>query len=86
MKHPLQAIVRANDGVIRFQGNVLVQHLLDSYAGGADALRRACPAADNGDWEHLDQLLGWSVAGFGDLPYVSPETVAAADIVAATIV
>lgn len=85
MKHPLQTIVRAEDGVIRFQGNVLVQHLLDSYPGGAAALRLACPAADNGDWEQLDQLLGWSVSGFGDLPYVSRETIEAADAVAATV-
>jgi len=85
MKHPLQLIVRADDGTVRFQGNALVQHLVDSYPGGAEALRCACPAADNGDWEQLEQLLGYSVSGFGDLPYVSREAVQAADAVAPTI-
>jgi hypothetical protein len=85
MKHPLQVIVRAADGTVRFQGNALVQHLVAAYPGGAEALRLACPAADSGDWEQLEQLLGYSVSGFGDLPYVSREAVRAADAVAATI-
>ena len=85
MKHPLQIIARGADGVIRFRANSLVQQLLASYPGGSEALRSACPNADVGDWDQLEQQLGWSVAGYGDLPYVSRESVEAANTVADTV-
>jgi hypothetical protein len=34
MKQPIQPIARDDDGVIRFQQNLLVRHLVDSFDGG----------------------------------------------------
>ena len=77
----MEAIEIAEDGVVRFRGNRLVRHLVDS--GKVDlntlllwALNNDVPAEDT---EQFWQMLGYSVSGFGDLDFVRPETVAAAD-------
>lgn len=81
----MQPIVWVND-VIRFKQNNIVAYLIDK--GSINLNQIAYLAADpaNGftqeDQEHLAQLIGYSVAGFGGLSYASPETVEKADEIA----
>lgn len=82
----MQPIMLAADGVLKFQMNALVNHLVNSYPGGADQLRLDCPEANGADWEQLNQLLGWSVQGYSDLPYISAETIKVVDAMAAAII
>ncbi len=77
MKHPMQPVYRAPDGMIRFKENKIVQFLLD--AGPFDLNQLAMMAFEDEDHEQLAQLIGYSVSGFGELPYVSDETFEAAD-------
>lgn len=81
--HPMQPIVRAADGVVRFKANAIVAFLLDAGPFDMNALARM-PFSDE-DREQFAQLIGYSVSGFGDLPYVPAHTVMAADELAARI-
>ncbi len=76
-KHPMQKIVMAQ-GVARFQENTIIRYLLDSYPGGLNDL---CVRFHNNqeDYEQLTMLIGYSVAGFGDLSTSNPRRVAQAD-------
>lgn len=65
---PMQPIVRAADGVIRFRANVLVRYLLDHGSIGLNHL--AClPNIPREDRAQLAQLIGYSVSGYGELSY-----------------
>lgn len=63
---PMQPIVVAQDGVIRFQRNEVVRALLNAaarYGFDLNALwREACDAPDT-DWDQFNQLIGYSVSG-----------------------
>jgi hypothetical protein len=82
-EHPMQPVERAPDGVIRFKGNAVVRFLVDWARDRGMSLNELAamdfPAAD---FEQLAQLIGYSVSGFGDLSYASPEAVAKADALA----
>lgn len=81
-KPPMQPVGWDGKGVVRFQGNAVVRQLLDqSSARGFDLnnLSIACQDAPQADWEQFAQLIGYSVSGFGDLSYASPETIDKAD-------
>lgn len=73
---PLQPVQREKDGVIRFRRNAIVAFLLD--AGPYDMNKLAMMPFSNEDREQFAMLIGYSVSGFGDLPYVSDETYAQA--------
>lgn len=78
--HPMQPIVKADDGVYRFKANGLVRFLLDWATPrgiGLNELAMMRFAAE--DHEQLAQLIGYSVSGFGDLSYASEARVAVAD-------
>ena len=77
MKHPMQPIVRASDGVIRFQSNAIVQWLLDSGRLDLNVIS-IMPFSDD-DRMQIAQLIGYPVSGFGDLSYADPAVVAEAD-------
>lgn len=74
---PMQPIVLAEDGVIRFQENRIVRDLLKTSTLDLNqiALRGYTPA------EHMQlaQLIGYSVSGFGDLSYADKDVVRRAD-------
>ena len=83
MKHPRQPVVMV-DGVARFKRNAIVRDLLTvASAHGLDlneiALRAARGEYNNDDHTQLAQLIGYSVSGYGELSYVSDESVAEAD-------
>lgn len=74
-KHPIQPVVLDEDGRARFVENRIVRFLLDQYEPGLQDLSvrfgsgrdEAERADERADWEHLMMLIGYSVAGFGDL-------------------
>lgn len=77
MKHPIQPLEKAKDGVVRFKPNAIVQHLLDK--GGIDLNQLAMVEFSQEDREQFAQLIGYSLSGFGELSYVSDATYAAAE-------
>jgi hypothetical protein len=87
MKHPMQPIELADDDVIRFKRNRIVKYMLDagSEAGIFNLNTIARGDFPSEDHEQLAQLIGYSVSGFGDLSYVSPESIDAADDIAAEL-
>ncbi|MDP2747981.1 hypothetical protein [Pseudomonas sp.] len=84
--HPMQPIVFAPDGVIRFQENRIVAHLLD-FATPLGCGMNQLAVLDYTDNERMQfaQLIGYSVSGYGDLGYASPESVQHADGIAAAM-
>ena len=73
-------------GVVRFRQNRIVRDLLDfASARGFDLNEIARRDYTAADCNQLAQLIGYSVAGFGDLSYADPEIVAAADRAAAAL-
>lgn len=79
--HPEQPIGLADDGVIRFKGNSIIEDLFDSGALDLNEISRRVHRGDfpEEDYVQLTQLLGYSVSGWGDLSTSPPEMVAAAD-------
>lgn len=86
-EHPMQPIVIAKDGVIRFKENAILRWAVDT--GKLDLNEIAVFCQTNGisdeDQMQLAQLIGYSVSGYGDLDYASEESVAAADAIAQTL-
>lgn len=84
---PMQPIVLAKDGVIRFKENRIVSALLKAAAEGERldlndiSIRVQTGTFDRGEWEQLLQLNGISVSGFGDFD-VDPRVVKRADKIA----
>lgn len=76
-KHPMQAIVIAEDGVVRFQANGIIRWLVDS--GHINLNEVGLMHFDDEDRMQLAQLLGYSVSGFGELGYADPVVVSEAD-------
>lgn len=77
MKHPIQPIEEV-DGIPRYKKNAIVEFLLKN--GGFDMNALAVMGFSSEDREQFAQLIGYSVSGFGDLSYASPEVVRASDI------
>jgi hypothetical protein len=75
-KHPLQPLIRDEDGATRFKANAIVRFLLDAGPCNMNALSLLHFSQE--DREQFAQLIGYSLSGFGDLSYVSEETYAAA--------
>jgi hypothetical protein len=84
VKHPMQKIVIAADGVIRFTPNKIVEALLEKWPGGLNDLAVRFHKSRE-DYEQLTMLIGYSVSGFGDLSTSSKERVRSADRVAKRI-
>ena len=70
--HAMQPVELDADGVSRFKGNAIVRFLLD--AGPYDMNKLAMMPWPQEDREQFAQLIGYSVSGFGELPYVRDET------------
>lgn len=91
MKHPRQPIGWVGD-VIRFKENKIVSWMLDMGRHGLRFdLNDIVLKCHRGEFEfedliQLDQLMGYSVSGFGDLSYVPEDEVAECDGIAASLV
>ena len=73
--HPNQPLVVAEDGVVRFHPNAIVQYLLDM--GPFDMNHLSCIRAfSDADRVQFAQLIGYSLCGLGELPYVSDKAYA----------
>lgn len=82
-KHPMQPIVWDGRGVIRFKKNAAVDYILDN--GGIDLNQIAMGKFTIEDREQFNQLIGYSVSGYGDLSFIRRKTVRAADKKAAKL-
>lgn len=71
-KHPVQPLELDSHGVLRFKENAIVRHLLDNGGIGLNALARLDFTQD--DREQFNQLIGYSLSGYGSLGFVSDET------------
>lgn len=69
VRHPMQPVLVAPDGVHRFKANAIVRWLLET--GPHDLNEIAVQDFARADEEQFAQLIGYSVAGFCDLPYAS---------------
>lgn len=85
MKHPMQPIIRAHDGVIRFQENAIINFLFKIGSIDLNMIARITDFTDD-DRMQLAMLLGYSVSGFGDLNYASESVIEQADAVAQHII
>lgn len=74
-RYPNQPIVSVAR-VLRFRQNAIVRHLLDNGPFDLNDLAQL-PFSDD-DRAQFAQLIGYSVAGWSDLPYVSDEAYARA--------
>lgn len=72
MKHPIQPLELAEDGVLRFKENKIIRRLIDD--GNIDLNKIASWHASQEDQEQLAQLIGYSLDGYGSLSYVSDES------------
>lgn len=73
---PIQPLTFDKHGVIRFEANPLVRHLLDDGPFDMNHLGVWCfeNNIDSKHQEQFAQLIGYSLSGFGDLSYVSDLT------------
>ena len=78
-KHPMQPVVRGEDGVIRFKQNNIVRYLLDQGPADLNRLSELHYLFDKADFEQFAQLIGYSVSGAGELMYMSEDLMQDAD-------
>lgn len=76
--NPMQPVVRDAHGVVRFQQNSIVRFLLKHGPIDLNWLAAIHAQFSQEDWQQFYQLIGYSVSSYGDLPGVSPESIAQA--------
>lgn len=82
---PMQPIVLASDGVVRFQENRIVSRLVKAAEKGQRlnindiAICAAQGMYTDAEQMQLAQLIGYNVSGFGDLSYADRRVVKRAD-------
>lgn len=86
----MQPIELADDGCVRFRANPIVRHLLEVGPLDLNEIVRMRSSGAFGEhgveaYDQLMQLIGYSVSGYGDLSTSPPETVEAADELAAQV-
>lgn len=69
--HPTQPLIKDEHGTTRFKQNAIVRYLLD--AGPFNLHDLALLPFSDEDRIQLAQLIGYSLCGFSELPYVSDE-------------
>ena len=72
-KTPLQPIFLDRVGMARFKANVIIRYLVDAKLVTWDQIM-ALPGVPEEDLEQFAMLMGYSLVGFGELPYVSADT------------
>ena len=77
---PMQPVYQDEDAVVRFRANAVVCHLLDH--GGIDLNQLAQLDFSQEDREQFAQLIGYSICGYHELPYVSDESAVQASALA----
>jgi hypothetical protein len=77
-EHPMQPLIKDPEGVIRFRKNMIVRFLLDN--GPWDLNKLAQMPFSNEDRQQFAQLIGYSLSGYGELPYVDDEAYERAEV------
>ena len=75
--HPMQQMVIDGHGTIRFRVNHIVAWMLDH--GPWDLNTLTVKGFTKDDWAQFAQLIGYSVDGWGSLPYVTRKQAEKAD-------
>lgn len=77
MRNPIQPLLKDENGAARFKENEIVRYLLDSHpkVGMNDI---ACMDFSDDDRRQFAQLIGYTLAGYGELSYVDDDSYAAA--------
>jgi hypothetical protein len=81
--HPQQPIILDERGTPRFRANQIILYLWKS--GLLDLNQIAAMDFSDEDRMQLAQLIGYSVSGYGDLPYAHAGSVADADAKASAL-
>jgi hypothetical protein len=71
-KHPIQPLIKDDKGILRFKHNAIVRSLLDD--GPYDMNNLSVMTFSSEDREQFAQLIGYSLSGFFELPYVTDST------------
>ncbi|MCG3740692.1 hypothetical protein [Vibrio cincinnatiensis] len=76
-KHPIQPLLKDENGTIRFKSNEIVKFLFER--GGFDMNDLASMDFSQEDREQFAQLIGYNLSWYGELSYVSDELYDAAE-------
>jgi hypothetical protein len=80
----MQPVIKDEEGILRFRGNAIVCYLRDLAKKHklADLNSLAELPFSQEDREQFAQLIGYSIGGYHELPYVSDESAAQASALA----
>lgn len=79
-KNPMQPVILAADGVVRFKENKIVAYLLQfAEDRGVDLNQIVMMDFGDDDYSQLMQLIGYSVSGYGNLSRANRRHVVRAD-------
>lgn len=70
-KHPVQPLIKDEDGVLRFKANKIVRFLKDQSKFDLNTLHDMPFSTE--DWVQFNQLCGYTLFGWEDLSYVTAE-------------
>lgn len=76
-RHPNQPLIADEDGAPRFKQNAIVRYLLDNGGHDLEDLRKIPFSTE--DRVQFAQLIGYSLCGWSELPYVSGEAYVAVE-------
>ena len=86
-RQPMQPVVVASDGVIRFKANQIISDMLDLCQKHGFGLNEiAMRDYEEDDRSQLMQLIGYSVSGYGNLSCSRAKHVMRADLKAESLV
>jgi len=92
--HPMQPVIVDDHGTARFRGNAIVRAMLDRDTARGRVYPEFPARSDGGlnwiaeqnftreDQEQFAQLIGYSISGYHELPYVTDESAAQASALA----
>lgn len=79
MKNPIQPLKKDSNGVLRFKGNAIVEHLLEvGQKHGCGLNEIACMDFTADDRQQFAQLINYSLSGYSELSYVDGDAYGAA--------
>lgn len=86
-RHPMQPVVMAGDGVVRFKQNKIIRDMLDLCEKHGLGLNEiAARDYEKDDRSQFMQLIGYSVSGYGNLDCSRAKHVMRADQKAESLV
>jgi hypothetical protein len=81
VENPIQPLITDENGVLRFKLNEIVRYLLDSHPT-CSLNELAMMSFSEEDRQQFAQLIGYSLSGYGELPYVDDYAYESAEMVA----